>query len=364
MLDSVKDYYGKVLSSSDDLQTNACCTDEAMPEFLKPILSKVHDEVMMRYYGCGLVTPEQMKGLKVLDLGCGAGRDVYALSAMVGEAGLVVGLDMTPEQLAVAGQYKEYHADIFGFSKSNVEFVNGNIDELEKLEYPDGYFDVIVSNCVINLVEDKQAVIKQAYRLLKPGGEMYFSDVYCDRRIPEELVRDEVLYGECLSGALYWRDFLDFSKIAGFADPRLVKDRVLTIENSKLEAKIGHMNFYSATYRLFKLDTLETACEDYGQAVKYKGTIEHNPYFFSFAGHHKIETGKIFSVCGNTYRMLNDTRFKGHFEFMVIGVHIMEYSLTAEHQCLLHLTIHYRELAVNLASCLNSNKIGLYFGYV
>ncbi|MFT7108614.1 MAG: arsenite methyltransferase [Psychrobacter glaciei] len=315
MLDSVKDYYGKVLSSSDDLQTNACCTDEAMPEFLKPILSKVHDEVMMRYYGCGLVTPEQMKGLKVLDLGCGAGRDVYALSAMVGETGLVVGLDMTPEQLAVAEQYKEYHADIFGFSKSNVEFVNGNIDELEKLEYPDGYFDVIVSNCVINLVEDKQAVIKQAYRLLKPGGEMYFSDVYCDRRIPEELVKDEVLYGECLSGALYWRDFLDFSKIAGFADPRLVKDRVLTIENSKLEAKIGHMNFYSATYRLFKLDTLETACEDYGQAVKYKGTIEHNPYFFSLDGHHKIETGKIFSVCGNSYRMLNETRFKGHFEF-------------------------------------------------
>ncbi|MFT6152831.1 MAG: SAM-dependent methyltransferase [Bermanella sp.] len=315
MLDSVKDYYGKVLSSSDDLQTNACCTDEAMPEFLKPILSKVHDEVMIRYYGCGLVTPEQMKGLKVLDLGCGAGRDVYALSAMVGETGLVVGLDMTPEQLAVAEQYKEYHADVFGFSKSNVEFVNGNIDELQKLEYEDGYFDIIVSNCVINLVEDKQAVIKQAYRLLKPGGEMYFSDVYCDRRIPEVLVKDEVLYGECLSGALYWRDFLDFSKIAGFADPRLVKDRVLTIENSKLEAKIGHMNFYSATYRLFKLDMLETACEDYGQAVKYKGTIDHNPYFFSLDGHHKIEIGKIFPVCGNTYRMLNETRFKDHFEF-------------------------------------------------
>lgn len=315
MLDSVKDYYGKVLQGSQDLQTNACCTDEAMPEFLKPILSKVHDEVMMRYYGCGLVVPEQMAGLKVLDLGCGAGRDVYALSAMVGESGRVVGLDMTDEQLAVAREYQGYHADIFGYKQSNVEFIQGDIDQLENLPYEDGYFDLIVSNCVINLVQDKQKVLKQAHRLLKQGGEMYFSDVYCDRRIPDELVKDEVLYGECLSGALYWRDFLEFSKAAGFTDPRLVKDRVLTIENAKLEQKIGHMNFYSATYRLFKIDGLESACEDYGQAVRYKGTIEHQPHIFMLDNHHKIETGKMFSVCGNTYRMLSDTRFAEHFEF-------------------------------------------------
>lgn len=316
MLESVKDYYGKVLKSSDDLQTNACCTDEGMPEFLKPILSKVHDEVMIRYYGCGLVVPEQLQGLKILDLGCGAGRDVYALSAMVGEQGEVVGLDMTDEQLAVAREYQDYHADVFGYSKSNVQFIQGDIDQLEKLPFTDGYFDLIVSNCVINLVQDKQAVLKQAYRLLKPGGEMYFSDVYCDRRIPEYLVKDDVLYGECLSGALYWRNFLDFSKQAGFIDPRLVKDRPLTIENAKLEQKIGHMDFYSATYRLFKLDQLETACEDYGQAVIYKGTIEHHPHVFNLDGHHKIETGKVFAVCGNTYRMLNETRFKGHFDFI------------------------------------------------
>ena len=72
---------------------------------------------------------------------------------------------------------------------------------------------------------------------------------------------------------------------------------------------------YSATYRLFKLNGLETACEDYGQAVRYKGTIENNPHFLQLDGHHKIETGKLFPVCGNTYRMLNDTRFKSHFEF-------------------------------------------------
>jgi SAM-dependent methyltransferase len=315
MLESVKEYYGQVLSGTEDLKTNACCTDEAMPEFLKPILSNIHDEVMMRYYGCGLVVPEKMEGLKVLDLGCGAGRDVYAISQMVGGSGEVVGLDMTPEQLAIAKEYQDYHREKFGYESSNVRFVQGNIDELEKLDFEDGYFDLIVSNCVINLVEDKQHVLKQAYRLLKEGGEMYFSDVYSDRRIPQELVKDEVLYGECLSGALYWRDFLEFSKQAGFTDPRLVKDRPLTIENAKLEEKIGYMEFYSATYRLFKVSGLETACEDYGQAVRYKGTIPHHKHFFQLDDHHKIETGKMFPVCGNTYRMLADTRFNEHFDF-------------------------------------------------
>lgn len=314
MRESVKQYYGEVLSTSADLKTDACSTDSALPTFLKPILGQIHDEVMTRYYGCGLVVPEQMTGLKVLDLGCGAGRDVYAISAMVGEEGHVVGLDMTPEQLAVARQYQDYHAEQFGYASSNVSFVEGTIEGLGDLEFEPNSFDVIVSNCVINLVEDKPAVLKSIFKLLKPGGEFYFSDVYCDRRVPKALVNDEVLYGECLSGALYWRDFLDYAKQAGFVDPRLVTDRVLGIENAEIEAKIGHMNFYSATYRLFKIDTLETACEDYGQAVRYKGTIDNHPHFFALDNHHKIETGKLFSVCGNTYRMLSDTRFNTHFE--------------------------------------------------
>jgi len=314
--DSVKRYYGQVLQGSSDLKTDACCTEESMPEFLKPILSKVHDEVLIRYYGCGLVLPEQLEGMKILDLGCGAGRDVYALSALVGEHGEVVGLDMTDEQLAVAREYQDYHADVFGYKKSNVRFIQGDIDQLDQLDLPDNYFDLIVSNCVINLVPDKQKVLREAHRLLKPGGELYFSDVYSDRRIPAELVADEVLYGECLSGALYWRDFLEFAKGAGFTDPRLVKDRPLGIQNAKVQERIGHIDFYSATYRLFKIHGLETACEDYGQAVVYKGTIAHHENVFWLDGHHKIEKGKIFPVCGNTYRMLHDTRFKSHFDFI------------------------------------------------
>lgn len=316
MQEQVKNYYGQVLKGSADLLTNACCTDEGMPEFLKPVLSNIHDQVMLRYYGCGLVAPEALRGLKVLDLGCGAGRDVYALAQLVGEEGKVVGIDMTPEQLAVAREYQQYHADKFGYARSNVEFIQGDIERLDELNLTPGSFDVIVSNCVINLVQDKQKVLKDVFNLLKDGGEMYFSDVYADRRIPAALAQDDVLFGECLSGALYWRDFLEYAKQAGFTDPRLVKDRPITIENAKVEAKIGHIKFYSATYRLFKIQGLETACEDYGQAVIYKGGIAEFEQVFALDGHHIIEKGKVFPVCGNTYRMLNETRFKNCFDFI------------------------------------------------
>ena len=311
----VKDYYGKVLQTSDDLKTDACCTDEGLPSYLKPILGKVHDEVLTRYYGCGLVLPEQLEGARILDLGSGAGRDVYALSALVGESGEVVGIDMTEEQLKVAEEYRDYHAQVFGFSNPNVQFKKGYIEQLDQLELEPNSFDVIVSNCVINLSPDKRSVLEQCYELLKPGGEIYFSDVYSERRTPDYLVQDEELYGECISGALYWNDFVNLSKECGFKDPRLVKSRPLAIENTRLQEKLGDRRFFSATYRLFKIDALEPACEDYGQAVRYKGSIAHHPEKFELDEGHIIETGKVFPVCGNTYRMLSDTRFREHFDF-------------------------------------------------
>ena len=316
MHDQVQEYYGTTLQGSDDLQTNACCTDDGMPEFLKPVLSNIHDEVMMRYYGCGLVCPEQLQGMNILDLGSGSGRDCYALAQLVGEQGSVVGVDMTDEQLDVANRHIEYHREKFGFEKTNTLFKKGYIEKLDQLDLEPGSFDIIVSNCVINLSPDKAAVLKQAYELLKPGGEIYFSDVYADRRISANLVADPVLYGECLSGALYWNDFHNLAKQAGFTDPRLVNDRPITIDNPKIMERIGHIGFFSATYRLFKLPDLESHCEDYGQAVIYKGTIDHQPNAFTLDKHHYIEKGKVFPVCGNTWKMLHDTRFREHFEFI------------------------------------------------
>jgi arsenite methyltransferase len=312
----VKDYYGKTLQTSADLKTEACCTPDDMPVYVKRLLANVHDEVLAKYYGCGLVTPLALDGARVLDLGSGSGRDAYALAQLVGAEGEVVGIDMTVEQLAVARTHADWHRKKFGFKRSNVQFLDGYIEKLGDLGLRPGSFDIIVSNCVINLSTDKLAVLKGAYDLLKPGGEMYFADVYADRRLPDAVRADPVLYGECLGGALYWNDFHTLAKQAGFRDPRLFSDRPLGVTDEAIAAKLGAAKFFSATYRLFKLDGLEPMCEDYGQAVVYKGGLAHSEDVFVLDKHHAIERGKVFPVCGNTWRMLKDTRFAPHFEFI------------------------------------------------
>jgi SAM-dependent methyltransferase len=222
---------------------------------------------------------------------------------------------MTDEQLDVANRYLDHHRRQFGYETSNVEFRKGYIERLDELGLEDDSFDIIVSNCVINLSPDKEAVLREAHRLLKPGGELYFSDVYSDLRVPTELIDDPVLHGECLSGALYWNDFQNLAKKTGFHDPRLVEDRPLSIDNPEIEERIGHIRFFSATYRLFKLEGLEPACEDYGQAVAYRGGIPHHEHRFVLDKHHIIEKGRMFPVCGNTWRMLKETRFRPYFDF-------------------------------------------------
>jgi SAM-dependent methyltransferase len=247
MEEIVQAYYGQTLQSSADLRTSACCDADAVPGWLKPLLARVHPQVSSRYYGCGLVAPPLLEGCRVLDLGSGSGRDVYLLAQLVGPKGSVVGVDMTTEQLAVARAHQPFHAEQFGFD--NVAFLEGHIEHLEALALEPASFDVIVSNCVLNLSTDKPAVLRGVQRLLKPGGEFYFSDVYADRRLPEPLRSHPVLYGECLGGALYWNDFLRLARAAGFADPRLVSDRPLEITDPELAALLGETRFFSAEAR-------------------------------------------------------------------------------------------------------------------
>ncbi|MCB0337424.1 MAG: methyltransferase domain-containing protein, partial [Bdellovibrionales bacterium] len=180
--ESVKEYYGSVLSSKNDLQTSACCTSESMPQYLRPLLRAVHDEVQEKFYGCGSPLPLGISGLRVLDLGCGTGRDCYLLSQLVGEHGSVIGVDMTPQQLEVATKYLDYHRKAFGYQSSNVEFHEGYIEDLSAVGIADNSVDLVVSNCVLNLSPRKQAVFGEIFRVLKPGGQLYFSDVFADRR--------------------------------------------------------------------------------------------------------------------------------------------------------------------------------------
>ena len=180
------------------------------------VLNKIHPEIIEKFYGCGSPIPDEVSGLTVLDLGSGTGRDVYLASGLVGEHGKVIGVDMTEEQVAVAKSHIEYHRESFGFEKSNVEFILGNIEDLKVLGIEDNSVDLVISNCVINLVDDKAVVLKEIWRVLKEGGELYFSDMYADRRIPGYLKKDKVLWGEGLTGALYVEDFRRIMKNIGF----------------------------------------------------------------------------------------------------------------------------------------------------
>jgi arsenite methyltransferase len=208
---AVSTYYGETLATSDDLRTTACCTAGAPPPAVREALRLVPQEVKAKYYGCGSPFADGMvgSGARVLDLGCGSGRDCFVAAALVGERGAVLGVDMTPAQLAVGAAHAEaYCREALGYAAPNLRFAAGEIEDLAAAGVADASVDLIISNCVVNLSADKGAVLREAYRALAPGGEMYFSDVYADRRLPAAVRADEVMLGECLGGALYVEDFL------------------------------------------------------------------------------------------------------------------------------------------------------------
>lgn len=310
---NVQHYYGQTLSSSADLKTGACCDPSTMSPRLRALLADVHPEIIARFYGCGSPIPEALEGATVLDLGCGTGRDVYLLSRLVGPSGRVIGVDMTPEQLQVARSHAQWHADRYGHASSNVEFREGLIEDLGAAGIADASVDLVVSNCVLNLCADKSRAFAEAWRVLKPGGELYFSDVYANRRIPAELRTDPVLLGECLGGALYWEDFRRLMLQVGCADPRILARSPVPLLDAEIEARIGMVGFTSVTVRAFKLD-LEDRCEDYGQVATYLGGMEGAEHAFVLDDHHRFERGRPMLVCGNTADMLQGTRYARWFK--------------------------------------------------
>lgn len=310
--ESVKDYYGKTLKTSDDLKTSACKFEgKKMPPAVRSALKLIHEEVSSKFYGCGLVAPESLEGMKILDLGSGSGQDCFVLSKLVGENGHVTGVDMTKEQVDVANKYVEYHAEQFGYSKPNTDFKLGEMERLSDLGIKENSIDIIISNCVVNLTADKAVVLKQAYRVLKDGGEVYFSDVYTDTNLSEEARKDEVLWGECISGALHWKELIELCKEVGFSGPYLVISRPLDVD-PKLRKPLGDAQFVSATYRLFKPPCDKST--DTGSNVSYKGSMVENPEEFKFDVHNTLtKTPKI--VSAELATVLRFSRFAKHLDF-------------------------------------------------
>ena len=177
--------------------------------------------------GCGLPTEHAniSKGDIVLDLGSGAGNDCFVARSIVGDTGKVVGLDFAPAMLRKAREY----AQKLGYK--NVEFVKGDI---EKMPFDNNTFDVILSNCVLNLVPDKVMAYKHIHRVLKPEGHFCVSDVVLQGELPEELVKEADMYAGCIAGAIQKSDYLEIVKKAGFKNISIKKEKEVAIPDEVL----------------------------------------------------------------------------------------------------------------------------------
>lgn len=321
--EAVRKYYGKVLKTQKDLRTKACCSIDSFPGPVKSIIKNIEPEILDKFYGCGSPIPLALEGCNVLDLGSGTGRDVYIAASLVGEHGFSIGVDMTDEQLEIARKHKDAQMKRFGFKRCNVDFKKGFIEDLREPGIEDNSQDVVISNCAINLSPDKKSVFSEAFRVLKLGGELYFSDIFAGRRIPAHIKNDPVLYGECLGGALYIEDFRRILRELGYPDYRVVSKRKIAVDEPEIREKVGMIDFYSMTIRVFKLDDLEDICEDYGQVAVYLGTIADNYHQFQLDDHHIFIKNKPMLVCGNTASMLSNSRYGRHFK--IIGDRSVHY---------------------------------------
>ncbi|KAF7668860.1 hypothetical protein LDENG_00282820 [Lucifuga dentata] len=314
--ENVKKYYGSRLESSDDLQTNAAsCSFQPVPRGVTDALSLVHPDVTKRFFGCGLPFPAKLEGCRVLDLGSGSGRDCYAFSKLVGPSGSVIGIDMTEELITMSQMYIQYHQKKLGYNEPNVTFVQGYMEKLSEAGIQSNSMDVVLSNCVICLCPDKKAVLQEAYNVLKEGGELYFSDMYASKVIPDHMKQDSLLWGEGMSGSLFWKDLISLAHSVGFSTPRLVSASHIVVHNSELKAKTGDISYASGTYRLFKLppDPVKSKAK-----VVYLGSVADFPDELNFDSSHRFKKDVAVEVNGELATILQCSRFSSVFKIEIL----------------------------------------------
>jgi len=214
--------------------------------------------------GCGLPTEfaKIKKGDTVIDLGSGAGNDCFVARAFVGDEGEVIGIDMTPAMLEKAVQ----NAEKLGFK--NVKFRLGDI---ENMPVTANKADVIVSNCVLNLVPDKEKAFAEIFRVLKNGGHFSISDVVLEGNLPEQLAKDAEMYAGCVSGAIQKSEYLKIIEITGFKNINIQKQKMIFLpdeillkylsENQLEEYKKSNIGIFSITVYAEKLVNCDSNCD-------------------------------------------------------------------------------------------------------
>jgi len=205
---------------------SCCSTSDPITGDLYDVLEKesLPDAAVLASLGCGNPTAlaELKPGETVLDLGSGGGIDVFLSAKRVGPAGKAYGLDMTDEMLALALENQKKAG------MTNVEFLKG---EIENIPLPDNSVDVIISNCVINLSRDKDMVLREAFRVLKPGGRFAVADIVTRGAVPDEIRKSVLLWAGCVAGALEDSEYREKLAAAGFAEIDISPTRVYNAED-------------------------------------------------------------------------------------------------------------------------------------
>ena len=231
---AVREKYAQIAvgAASSCCDSSACCGDDLsmIGDAYDGIEGYVAEADLS--LGCGLPTEHAnlQPGQTVLDLGAGAGLDAFVARRIVGDEGRVLGLDMTQEMVDKA----RANARTLGYE--NVDFYLGDI---EAMPFDEGTVDVVISNCVLNLVPDKKAAFAEMYRVLKPGGHFCVSDVVYQGAMPEAVKRSAELYVGCVAGAMEREAYLGALQEAGFAEVEVVKGRVIDVPDEALQTVLG-----------------------------------------------------------------------------------------------------------------------------
>lgn len=325
---SVKERYA---AGAKAQEAALCCPVDYNPQYLKAI----PEEVIERDYGCGDPSQYVKEGETVLDLGSGGGKICFIASQVVGKAGKVIGVDMTDDMLDLAKEAAPKVAETIGYS--NVEFRKGQIQDLKmdrqllddyllanpvktekdltelntwmekaKVDQPlveDSSVDVVVSNCVLNLVaeSEKKQMIEEIFRVLKKGGRAVISDIVADEDIPQELKDDEFLWSGCISGAFGELEFLKVFEDAGFYGCRILK------RDDTPWHSVNGIEFRSVTIEAYK--GKEGPCFDHKEAVIYKGPFSS----ISDDDGHLYPRGERVAVCRKTFNILTSEPYAEHF---------------------------------------------------
>lgn len=307
-------YYAEIEKLQDaDPQATARTrdTDDTIPPSVREKLFNISAEVKNYFHEFGAPIPPLLEGCTVVDLCCGSGRDTYLAAQLVGPDGKVIGIEPDEDRLAKAEKYLEQEIAQFSFPECNVELIHGVPEDLSTIE--DESADVVISNCTFNLSPDKEAYVKEVHRVLKEGGEWYFTDVFTDRRIPFDKARDLKLRALRLGGAMYINDFRRLVQFVGFQDPRYPFTFATPVTQVE-QAMFPDVAFATITARVMKSEWAEDVCESYGETITYNGSLPDYPDMFHFDFNIKFPTGKTCPVCGNVTSIAAHSRYSSAFD--------------------------------------------------